>query len=99
MTGVKQKELELKELPNCTVHVWQWFLRLNAKRTSSGMGPPNPIPYSEMQAFFYFEDIQPFDWELRLLEAFDRVAMDAYSKQIEQQQTESKSPPKSKTRK
>lgn len=85
MTNKPQPELQTGNIPDCVKHVWYWFLRLNAKRTSSGMGSANPITYTEIKSFFELEGIVPESWEMSLLERFDRVAMVFFSKQQEEQ--------------
>lgn len=91
-TGKKPAELEdLLELPDEFKECWYWFLRLNAKRTSNGFGM-NSLSYSEIEAFFRIIDYKPHSWELDLIDAFDQVAMQHYSKQQEQQQKKTKKP-------
>lgn len=86
MTGVKPKELEeVTELPDVFNEVWQWFLRINRKRQSSGFGV-NPIPYYEIQAFFSLIEYQPQSWELEMLELFDEIAMEEYAKEMKKEQ-------------
>ena len=83
------KELEdLVELPECMQEYWMWFIKLSNKRPS-GMGI-SAIPYSEMLAFFELMGITPEIYEIEVLEAFDRIAMNHYQKQQEKQQTKAK---------
>lgn len=44
------------------------------------------IPFSEIKAFFDLLGIDPEPYELELIEIFDRVAVNHYSKQQEKQQ-------------
>lgn len=60
--------------------VWSWFMRLNQSRASGGFGV-SAISHQEMLAFFTLESIWPESWELELLRAFDRVALDAFAEQ------------------
>lgn len=82
MTGVRPKELDdLLEIPDEFAECWQWFLRLNNRRSSNGFGV-NPISYAEIMAFFQLMEYQPKFWEIELIEIFDGVAMESYDKQI-----------------
>lgn len=79
------KELEnLVELPNPLQECWHWFLKLNRKRPA-GMGI-SEIPYSEMLSFFELIGVEPELCEIELIEMFDRIAIDYYSKQQEKEQ-------------
>lgn len=81
-TRRKPKELEdAPILPEMFVECWQWFLRLNNKRTSNGFGV-NPISYQEIQAFFGLLEYIPHDWELYLLEQFDVIMLNSYVENI-----------------
>ncbi len=83
------KELEdLVELPDCMREYWIWFIKLSNKRPA-GMGI-SAIPYSEMLAFFELMGITPEIYEIEVLEAFDRIAMNHYQKQQEKQQARAK---------
>lgn len=55
------------------VHLWNAFAQLSAARTNNGFGP-NPIPYSEIDAYSRLT-AQSFDpWEVAAIRALD----DAY---------------------
>lgn len=83
------KELEdLVELPECMKEYWHWFLRLSNRRPS-GMGV-STIPYSEMLAFFELIGIVPEPYEIDVIEAFDRVAMNHFNKQQEKNKAKQK---------
>jgi len=89
MTGVEPKELQdLTTLPEIFNETWEWFLRLNRKRQSSGFGV-NPIPYSEILSLFQLLRYEPQSWELEMIELFDEVAMEEYSKEMKKEQKKS----------
>ena len=79
MTGHRPKELDTGKMPDCLMHVWNWFLQLNSQRTNNGFGI-NPITNQEMWFFFQLEGIEPESWELDLIRKFDRVALENQSK-------------------
>ena len=47
------------------------------------------IPYSEIKAFFELIGIEPELYELEIIEMFDRIAMEHFSKQQEREQKQS----------
>lgn len=51
-----------------------WFIALDGSRPS-GFGM-SPITYCEMAAFFELTDAQPEWWEVDLIKAFDKIAME-----------------------
>lgn len=74
-TGIKPKELdELVELPEVFQEVWSWLVKLNQTR-SVGFGV-SCITYTEMKSFFDLYNIKPMDWEIQVLERFDRIAVE-----------------------
>lgn len=75
--------------------VWGWFLRLNSKRGSNGFGA-NPIPYSEILAFFDLLQYCPSAWELELIERLDGIVLEVYSEQQEKKQREQEAKSKAK---
>lgn len=85
VTGKKPKELETIELPNVFNSCWEWFLYLNNARHSSGFGV-SPILYSEMQAFFQLQEIDPAPWEIDIIKMFDATAMEIFNEQQKKQQ-------------
>lgn len=91
MTGVEPKELQdLVTLPEVFNETWEWFLRLNRKRQSSGFGV-NPITYSEILSFFQLIGYSPQPWEIDMIELFDDAAMEEYSKEMKKEQKKSSS--------
>ena len=82
-TGIKPKELEeLTELPDCFKYAWEYFLKLNQKRTSNGFGL-NPISYSEMKSFFELNRIIPDPIEVEVISLLDNIALEHYAKEQE----------------
>ncbi len=83
-TGKLPKELEDEpQLDEMFQESWYWFLSLNSKR-QVGQGV-NPIPYSEIKAYFDLMQYQPMQYELDLIDLFDNIAVTEYSKQLEKQ--------------
>jgi len=64
------------DLPLAGAHLWQWFLELNAARTSNGWGP-NAIGYGELQAWARLTRRAPAAHEVEALRALDRAFMEA----------------------
>jgi hypothetical protein len=60
--------------------VYQWFLALNNRRASGGMGV-SPVLFTEMQAYFSLIQVTPLPWEVQVLCAFDNTVLEIYSKQ------------------
>lgn len=88
-TGIKPKELEdIVELPESCVQVWKWFIDLHNARGSNGFGV-NPIPYTEIKAYFDLIEVQPEDWEVTLIKLFDNEALSAYAKEAETERKKS----------
>ena len=54
----------------------------------SGFGV-NPIPYSEILSLFQLLRYEPQSWELEMIELFDEVAMEEYSKEMKKEQKKS----------
>ncbi len=72
MTGETPEALiNQAELPEEAEYVWQWFLRLSAKR-QVGMGAC-PIAWDQIKAFFDLIGVRPLDWELQAIELLDNV--------------------------
>lgn len=62
--------------------VWEYFLRLNRKRTSNGFGV-NPIPFTEIESFFRLNQIEYSPDEVFLIELLDNLALDHFQKEAE----------------
>jgi len=99
-TGVKPPELDNPyHLDEMFYEVWGWFLTLNKKRGSNGFGI-NPISYTEIKSFFDLQQYCPQQWEIKLIEEWDDIALEVYSEQQEKnrKQQEQKSKLKIKKR-
>lgn len=70
-------------------YIWKYFLDLNRKRQGNGYGP-NPIPYSEILAYFSVYRIDYDELELSLIDILDTVAMDYFSEQAEKEANKNK---------
>lgn len=83
-TGKKPKELEeLLDLPESTIHIWNWFIDLSNSRSSNGFGA-NPLSYSEIWSYFNLMQITPDEWEVKLIKALDNIALEQFSKDIKE---------------
>jgi hypothetical protein len=71
-----QAELLAPDLPLAGAHLWQWFLELNAARTSNGWGP-NAIGYAELDAWARLTRRAPAVHEIDALRALDRAFMES----------------------
>lgn len=81
-TGIKPKELdEMVELPEVFQEIWSWLVKLNQTR-AVGFGI-SCITFTEMKAFFDLYRIEPEEWELFVLERFDRVAVETLASEQE----------------
>ena len=85
-TGKKPKELEeVVSLPESCYKVWKIFIELNNKRSSNGFGV-NPISYQEMHAYCQLHGTELELWEITVINKFDSVVLDLYSKKQEAEQ-------------
>lgn len=73
--GNKAAQQELDEIPKCpqaTLYLWNYFLKLDAKRQSNGFGVL-PLLISEMEAWFRLRRIKLDHWELDALDRLDTL--------------------------
>jgi hypothetical protein len=68
--------------------IYQWFLALNNRRASGGMGV-SPVLFTEMQAYFSLIQVIPLPWEVQVLSAFDNTVLSIYQEQQEREQKKS----------
>lgn len=59
-------------IPPAGQHVWYIFLELSGQRTGNGFGP-NPIQFSEIQAWQQVTRKRLQPWEIRAILAMDRA--------------------------
>lgn len=69
-TGQRPPELDGAGAPLELVHVWDWYLALDAARGGSGFGP-NPISYQEIAAWAQFSGARPTPFEVECLRSLD----------------------------
>lgn len=69
----RKKKPKGPTLPAGVVHLWNAFAQLSAARTGNGFGP-NPIPYSEIDAYSRLTGQAFLPWEVDAIRALD----DAY---------------------
>lgn len=87
--AVQKIEVEEPELPPSCIQVWNYFMLLNASRTSSGFGV-NPISHQEMLAFFTLEQTIPEPWEIDAIRMFDGVALKQIAENSKKKEKENK---------
>ena len=74
-TGKTPPELIAPPFPEHLEYVWRWFLSLHNKRGSTGFGPA-PIGWTDTQSFFAMRRESPSQFDIELLEALDRIALE-----------------------
>ena len=99
MTGVVPEELKnASTLPPIAKQAWEFFLKLNSRRSSNGYGPL-PISYTEIKAFCDLEGVQLEQWELYLILEMDNVAMNSFAKSQEKRRKQEEAKAKAKSTK
>jgi hypothetical protein len=85
------------EIPLIAGHIWEWFWRLAARRTESGMGI-QPISFSEVKAWMELSDTEVRSHEIDMLLAIDDAYVGAERQERADQSARKDSrAPKSKT--
>lgn len=79
----------MAELPESFKYIWDYFLRLNQKRTSNGFGV-NPLSYTEVKNFFELLQITTDPFEVEVLMLLDNVAMEHFQKESEKNNKKNK---------
>lgn len=69
----RKKKPKGPKLPPGAVHLWNAFIQLSNARGGNGYGP-NPIPYTEIDAFCRLTETALDPWEIEAIRALD----DAY---------------------
>jgi hypothetical protein len=73
------------EPPEDGFHIWGWFWDLSACR-SGGMNGPNPISYTELEAWARMTCTVLEPEEVDALRSMDRAFMQAYAREMADQQ-------------
>ena len=73
-TGIMPDELDGPPMPPDAAHLWQWFLELNAGRTSNGFSM-NGLSAMEIESWARMSQISMDPWEFRTLRALDGCYM------------------------
>lgn len=71
-TGKRPAQLDVARLPVEVAHIWEYFLRLNAKRTC-GVAAPNPLSEVEIEAWERRRRIRLDPFESDCIDALDEV--------------------------
>lgn len=77
-TGKRPAQLDIVRLPVEVAHIWEYFLRLNAKRTNGGMAP-NPISDEQVLAWQTRHRIRLDPFESDCIDALDQVFLSSSS--------------------
>ena len=62
--------LDGPECPPAAAYLWQWYMEIAAARGGSGFGP-NPLSFTEIEAWSRLTGNRPGPWETGTLRAFD----------------------------
>jgi hypothetical protein len=71
------------------VYVWEWFLAISARRSSSGFGP-SPITWLDIDAWQRVTGIFMATFERDWIFELDRMFLDSASAEIKRRQLEPK---------
>ena len=71
-TGKRPAELDVADLPVEVAYIWEYFVRLNTKRTNGGMAP-NPISDEQVLAWQTRHRIRLDPFESGCIDALDQV--------------------------
>jgi hypothetical protein len=69
-TGVMPPQLDVPPIPHELLHIWGYFLQLNAKRTAGAMAA-NPISDEQIMAWERRHNIQLSPFEGECIDALD----------------------------
>lgn len=69
-----EAQLAVPALPPAIAYLWRIFMRLHARRQSTGMGPAR-VGWTEIDAFVRLTGARLSAWEIGLLERLDDVAL------------------------
>ena len=79
-TGEAPPELILPPIPPGCHHLWELFLQLNSSRPSGAAGA-SAISPTDILAWQTLAGVQLNPWELDVLQALDRVVMNAIAEE------------------
>lgn len=77
-TGLMPPQLDLPAIPFELIHIWDYFLQLNAKRTLGG-GGANPISDEQIMAWERRQGIRLTPFEGECIDELDQVFMSSAS--------------------
>lgn len=69
-----EAELAVPELPRAGEYLWRTFLRLHARRQSTGMGPAR-LSWGDLADFQRLTGTRLAPWEVAVLEQLDDLAL------------------------
>lgn len=72
--GVKPSQLEGPECPVIFMQMWDWFLRLNARRQRD-MNGPLPITFTELRSWRDLMDVDLLPFDVDILMRLDDVVI------------------------
>lgn len=88
-TGKTHPDLVFPELDEMAMYIWEWFMELNAQRTSNGFGQ-NPITFLDIQAWASLTNRFPLAWEVKALRTMDTMWLIEITKNMNSQTSDTK---------
>lgn len=76
-TGKRHPDLDAPQPHPAAEHLVTWWRELNGARRSGGMGGPDPIGYTELDAWARLTGRRPTSLEVRALRAMDEAFLGA----------------------
>ncbi len=71
-TGKTHPDLVPPPVPEQALYIWEWFMELNAQRTSNGFGQ-NPIQFVDIKSWADMTRRNPLSWEVKALRMIDSI--------------------------
>jgi len=88
-TGKRHPDLAFPEIDEMAMYLWEWFMELNAQRTSNGFGQ-NPIQFVDIQAWANLTNRFPLAWEVKAIRTIDTMWLSEIAKNRDSQKTDTK---------
>lgn len=79
------QKLRVPDIPVALLHLWEWFCELSAARSGNG-GGPNPISYSEVQAWARLTGRRPEPRDVQVIMMLDQEFFAELAEQDRRQQ-------------
>lgn len=88
-TGKTHPDLIFPEVDEMAMYLWDWFMELNAQRTSNGFGQ-NPIQFIDIQAWANLTRRYPLAWEIQAIRQIDSMWLMTINKNADSKKTDTK---------